>query len=60
MGQTRCIDEDIVKERVLELTQNPPPVALRLVVYLETGVFLPTFVFSVALATEIDGIMNIR
>ena len=59
MGQTRCIDEDIVKERVLELTQNPPAVALRLVVYLETGIFLTPFVFSVAPATEIDGIMNI-
>ena len=59
MGETRCINENIVKERVLELTQNPPAVALRLVVYLETGIILTPFVFSVAPATEIDGIMNI-
>ena len=39
-GQTRTIDEDILKDRITQLTQNPPAALLRLVVHHEVGVFL--------------------
>jgi hypothetical protein len=37
-GQTRQLNADVVKERVVELTANPPGTMLRLTVWMEAGV----------------------
>lgn len=35
----RCVSEDVVVDRVSELTRNPPAVTLRLTVHHDTGIF---------------------
>lgn len=37
-GQTRMVSEDVVMQRVNELTVNPPSVPLRLICYHEPGI----------------------
>ena len=37
-GQTRVVSEDVVQQRVEELSSNPPLVPLRLIVHLEPGI----------------------
>ena len=37
-GQTRVVSEDVVQQRVEELSSNPPSVPLRLIVHLEPGI----------------------
>ncbi len=38
-GQVRCVSEDVVVDRVSELTRNPLAVKLRLTVHHDTGIF---------------------
>ena len=39
-GQVRPISEDVVSEKVKELTSNPPTIMLRLTVHFDSGMYL--------------------
>jgi hypothetical protein len=45
-GQTRVVSEDVVQTRYFELESNPPGNLLRLVVFLDTGVYSPFWLMA--------------